>query len=129
MLRGACYRVHPASASTSLMLEIFDTRDVRNMIDMTMTYHPLNRGTVLARRARTFWVGVAIENSRHLLVKGARWSCQKASYQCLALISKLSGFTAVLFFSNFARACYGAQVKRCLRQVAGCKIFTLAGFL
>lgn len=81
----ACCRGHPASVSRSLELEAADARDVRRMIDMTMAYHPERRATVLARRARTFWAGVAIENGRHLLVKGHAGAARKQIIEALRL--------------------------------------------
>jgi glycosyltransferase involved in cell wall biosynthesis len=114
----ACYREHPASASTSLMLEAADTRDVSSMIDMTMAYHPRQRRMVLARRARTFWAGVAIDNSRHLLVKGHARAARKQVFQALRLSRS---WPVLLQFGSFlilrARVA-GAQVKRRLRSIA-----------
>ena len=113
----ACYRMHPASASTSLMLEAVDTRDVRSVIDMSMAYHPRHRGTVLARRARTFWARVAIENSRHLLVEGHAGAARKQVINALRLSRS---WPVLLQFGAFlilrARVA-GAQVKRRLRQM------------
>jgi hypothetical protein len=125
----ACYREHPASASTSLMLEAADTRDVRNMIEMTVAYHPQERGTALARQARTFWATVAIGNSRHLLVKGHAGAARKQVIQALRLSRSWPVLLQFCSFLILRARVAGAQVKRCLRQVAGCKIFTLASFL
>jgi len=124
-----CYREHPASASTSLMLEAADTRDVRNMIEMTVAYHPQERGTALARQARTFWATVAIGNSRHLLVKGHAGAARKQVIQALRLSRSWPVLLQFCSFLILRARVAGAQVKRCLRQVAGCKIFTLASFL
>jgi glycosyltransferase involved in cell wall biosynthesis len=114
----ACYREHPASASTSLMLEAADTRDVSSMIDMTMAYHPLQRGMVLARRARTFWAGVAIDNSRRLLVKGQARAARKQVFQALRLSRS---WPVLLQFGSFlilrARVA-GAKIKRRLRSIS-----------
>jgi glycosyltransferase involved in cell wall biosynthesis len=114
----ACYREHPASASTSLMLEAADTRDVSSMIDMTMAYHPRQRGMVLARRARTFWAGVAIDNSRRLLVKGHARAARKQVFQALRLSRS---WPVLLQFGSFlilrARVA-GAKIKRRLRSIS-----------
>jgi hypothetical protein len=114
----ACYREHPASTSTSLMLEAADTHDVSSMIDMTVAYHPRQRGRVLARRARAFWAGVAIHNSRHLLVKGHARAARKQVFQALRLSRS---WPVLLQFGSFLilrTRVAGAQVKRRLRSIA-----------
>jgi hypothetical protein len=111
------------------MLEAADTRDVRNMIEMTVAYHSQERGNALARQARTFWATVAIGNSRHLLVKGHAGAARKQVIQALRLSRSWPVLLQFCSFLILRARVAGAQVKRCLRQVAGCKIFTLASFL
>jgi glycosyltransferase involved in cell wall biosynthesis len=113
----ACYRVHPASVSTSLMLEAADARDVRSMIDMTMAYHSGRRATVLARRARTFLAGVAIGNSRHLLVNGHAGSAGKQIIEALRLSRS---WPVLLQFGSFLilwGRIAGARLKRRFRSI------------
>jgi glycosyltransferase involved in cell wall biosynthesis len=65
----ACYRLHPNSATSRLQLDAADVREVREMIDLTMTYHSRARGRVLARKARLWWAEAAVFHARELLVK------------------------------------------------------------
>jgi hypothetical protein len=65
----ACYRRHETSATSRMRLDAADTRDVRHMIDLTMTYHAPARGRMLANKARSSWAEVAVFHARELLVK------------------------------------------------------------
>jgi len=65
----ACYRVHPNSATSRLRLDAADARDIREMIDLTISYHSPARGRVLAKKARSWWAEVAVFHARELLVK------------------------------------------------------------
>jgi glycosyltransferase involved in cell wall biosynthesis len=65
----ACYRVHSDSATSRLRLDAADTREVREMIELTVAYHTAARGRVLARKARSSWAEVAVFHGRELLVQ------------------------------------------------------------
>ena len=65
----ACYRLHPNSATSRMQLDAADTREVRQMIELTATYHTPSRGRVLAMKARSCWAEAAFSNARELLVK------------------------------------------------------------
>jgi len=65
----ACYRLHPSSATSRLRLDATDTRDICEMIDLTMSYHSPARARVLARKARSWWAEAAVFHARELLVK------------------------------------------------------------
>ena len=65
----ACYRVHSASATSRMRLDAADTREVREVIDLTAAYHSPARGRMLATKARSWYVEVALFNARDLLVK------------------------------------------------------------
>jgi len=65
----ACYRLHPGSATSRLRLDATDTRDICEMIDLTMSYHSPARARVLARKARSWWAEAAVFHARELLVK------------------------------------------------------------
>ena len=47
----ACYRLHPNSATSGLRVDATDVRDVRQMIELTTTYHTPARGRALASKA------------------------------------------------------------------------------
>ena len=64
----ACYRLHGSSATSRLKLDAADVRDVRQMIELTATYHTPARGRVLARKARLWFAEIAVYNARDLLV-------------------------------------------------------------
>jgi len=65
----ACYRVHSNSTTSRLRLDAADTRDVRQMIELTATYHSAARGRALAKKARAWWAEAAVFHARELLVK------------------------------------------------------------
>src|SRR5438552_1532231 len=65
----ACYRMHPNSATSRIRLDATDARDIRQMIDLTMTYHSPARARVLAKKARSWWAEAAVFHARELLVK------------------------------------------------------------
>jgi glycosyltransferase involved in cell wall biosynthesis len=65
----ACYRLHSNSATSRMRFDAADTREVRQMIKFTMTYHSLARGRVLAKKARSEWAERSVFHARELLVK------------------------------------------------------------
>ncbi len=65
----ACYRLHPNSATSGMRVDATDSRDVRQMIELTATYHTPARGRVLASKARLWWAEAAVFHARELLVK------------------------------------------------------------
>jgi len=65
----ASYRLHPSSATSRLRVDATDTRDIREMIDLTMSYHTPARARVFARKARSWWAQAAVFHARELLVK------------------------------------------------------------
>jgi glycosyltransferase involved in cell wall biosynthesis len=66
----ACYRAHPNSATSRLRREAADAREVRELIDLTTSYHTPARGRVLARKARSYYAGLAVLYAREMLVAG-----------------------------------------------------------
>jgi len=65
----ACYRLHPNSATSGLRVDATDARDVRQMIELTTTYHTPARGRLLASEARLWYAEAAVFHARELLVK------------------------------------------------------------
>jgi len=66
----ACYRAHPNSATSRMRLDAVDVREVRELINLTTVYHSPARGRVLARKARSFYAGLAVLYARDMLVEG-----------------------------------------------------------
>ena len=66
----ACYRAHPNSATSRMRLDAADVREVRELINLTTAYHSPARGRVLARKARSFYAGLAVLYARDMLVEG-----------------------------------------------------------
>src|SRR5438128_4923304 len=66
----ACYRAHPNSATSRMRLDAADVREVRELINLTTVYHSPARGRVLARKARSFYAGLAVLYARDMLVEG-----------------------------------------------------------
>jgi glycosyltransferase involved in cell wall biosynthesis len=81
----ACYRLHGSSATSRLKLDAADVRDVRQMIELTATYHSPARGRVLARKARLWWAGIAVYNARDLLVTVGFVPAWRMTFEALRL--------------------------------------------
>jgi glycosyltransferase involved in cell wall biosynthesis len=114
----ACYRVHPASATSDLMLDAGDVREVRSMTKMTMAYHPPHRGSALARQARAFYAGLAVANSRHLLVQGHSAAARKQVIEALRMSrSSTVLWEAASLLVLWARVA-GARLKRRFRSIS-----------
>src|SRR5205823_5264311 len=64
----ACHRVHGSSATSRLKLDATDAREVRQMIELTATYHTPARGRALASKGRLWWAEAAVFRARELLV-------------------------------------------------------------
>ena len=52
-----------------MRVDATDARDVRQMIELTATYHTRARGRVLASKARLWYAEAAVFHARELLVK------------------------------------------------------------
>jgi hypothetical protein len=52
-----------------MRVDATDARDVRQMIELTATYHTPARGRALASKARLWWAEAAVFHARELLVK------------------------------------------------------------
>jgi hypothetical protein len=81
----ACYRLHGSSATSRLRLDAADVRDVREMIDLTMTYHSAARGRALARKARSRYAEEAVSHARELLVEAGFQPAWKRIVEALRL--------------------------------------------
>jgi len=81
----ACYRLHGSSATSRLRVDAADVRDVREMIDLTMTYHSPARGRVLARKARSRYAEEAVSRARELLVEAGFQPAWKHIVEALRL--------------------------------------------
>jgi hypothetical protein len=66
----AAYRVHEASATSRLILEAADVRDVRTMIELVGPNYPRHLAADWIRRARAYYANVAMHQNRELLVEG-----------------------------------------------------------
>jgi hypothetical protein len=51
-----------------MRLDAADVREVRELINLTTAYHSPARGRVLARKARSFYAGLAVLHARDMLV-------------------------------------------------------------
>lgn len=111
----AGYRHHPASATSKLRLSALDIRDIREMIHMTMSYHSVERGKQLARRAAEISAINAIANSRHLLMAGHYKSVRRQIFGALRLSHSWLVICELVAFLNFWLRITGAKIKRHFR--------------
>jgi glycosyltransferase involved in cell wall biosynthesis len=114
----ACYRVHPVSATSKLMLDAVDVREVRRTIKMMMAYHAPHRRSVLARKSRAFYAGLAVANSRHLLVQGHSEAARKQVIEALRMSRSTTVLWKVASFLVLWARVAGARLKRRFRSIS-----------
>jgi glycosyltransferase involved in cell wall biosynthesis len=112
----ACYRLHGSSATSRLRVDAADVRDVREMIELTMTYHPPARARELAKQARSWYAEAAVFHARELLVRVGFAPAWRQIAEALRLshsprvIRKIGSFLILSF------RIIGSRVKRWLRS-------------
>ena len=111
----ACYRVHSNSATSRLRLDAADVRDVREMINLTMTYHSTARGSVLANKARSWYAQAAVFHARELLVQFGFASAWRQIFEALRLSHSPRVIRMVFSFLVLWFRIIGSRVKRWLR--------------
>jgi glycosyltransferase involved in cell wall biosynthesis len=115
----ACYRVHPASATSKLRLGAEDLREVRGMIKMSRSYHPPHRASQLARQSRAFYAGLAVENSRDLLVQGHAAAARRQVIEALRTSRSIKVLWKVGAFLILQARIMEARLKRRFRSILG----------
>ncbi len=108
----ACYRVHANSATSRLRLDAADVRDVREMIDLTMTYHSAARGRVLANKARSWYAQAAIFHARELLVQFGFTSAWRQIVEALRLSHNRRVIGKIFSFLVLWLRIMGSRLKR-----------------
>jgi hypothetical protein len=112
----ACYRLHESSATSRLRVDATDTRDIREMIDLTMSYHSPARARVLARKARSWWAEAAIFHARELMVKvGFAHACRQI-VEALRLSHSPSVIRKIGSFLFLGFRITGARFKRWIKS-------------
>jgi hypothetical protein len=112
----ACYRLHPDSATSHMRLDAGDTREIRDMIDLTMTYHSPARGRVLARKARSWWAESAVFHARELLVQGRISPALRQISEGLRLCHNHRVIRMVFSFLVLWLRIMGSRLKRWMRS-------------
>jgi glycosyltransferase involved in cell wall biosynthesis len=112
----ACYRLHPNSATSRLRLDAADTRDVREMIDLTATYHTPARGRALASKARLWWAQAAVLHARELLVKVGFSPAWRQIIEALRLSRNRHVVRKIFSFLILCFRIIGSRVKRWLKS-------------
>jgi glycosyltransferase involved in cell wall biosynthesis len=113
----ACYRVHPASATSKLRLDAQDLREVRSMIKMSRSYHPPHRASQLARQSRAFYASLAVANSRDLLVQGHAGAARRQVIEALRTSRSITVLWKVGSFLVLWARIVGARLKRRFRPI------------
>jgi glycosyltransferase involved in cell wall biosynthesis len=113
----ACYRRHGASATSRLMLQADDVRDVRKTIDIAKAYHPPRVGSVLARKARAHSATWAVGNSRYLLVQGHFEAARKQVIEALRLSRSRRVIWGIVTLAVFCARIAAARLKRRFRSL------------
>jgi len=114
----ACYRVHPAAATSRMRLDAADVREVREVIDLTTAYHSPDRGRVLAGKARSFHAELAIFHAREMLVEVGFGPAWKQIPEALRLChSRRIVWQIFSFFVLWFRI-IGSRVKRRMKSKA-----------
>src|SRR4051812_16010313 len=112
----AGYRLHPHSATSRLRLDAADTREVREMIDLTATYHTPARGRALASKARLWWAQAAVLHARELLVKVGFSPAWRQIIEALRLSRNRHVVRKIFSFLILCFRIIGSRVKRWLKS-------------
>jgi glycosyltransferase involved in cell wall biosynthesis len=112
----ACYRVHSDSATSRLRVDAADVRDVREMIDLTVTYHSPARGRVLANKARSWYAEEAVFHARELLVKAGFTPAWRQIVEALRLCHKPRIIRMVFSFLVLWLRIMGSRLKRWMKS-------------
>ena len=112
----ACYRLHPHSATSRLRLDAADTREVRQMIELTATYHTPARGCALASKARLWWADAAVFHARELLVKVGFAPAWRQIVEVLRLSHNRRVVRKIFSFFVLCLRIMGSRLKRWLKS-------------
>jgi hypothetical protein len=94
-----------------------DVREVREMIDLTMTYHSRARGRVLAKKARSSWAEAAVVfHARELLVKVGFAPAWRQIVEALRLCYSPRMIRALFSFVVLWLRIIGSRVKRWIKS-------------
>ncbi len=115
----ACYRLHPDSATSRLRLDAADTREIREMIDLTAAYHTPARGRVLAREARSWWAEAAVFHARELLVSVGFAPAWRQIVEALRLSHNRRVIRKIFSFLILWLRIIASQLKRWLKSKLG----------
>jgi glycosyl transferase family 2 len=120
----ACYRLHPSSATSRLRVGATDTRDIRQMIDLTMSYHSPARARVFARKARSWWAQAAVFHARELLVKIGLSAAWPQIVEALRLSHDWRVIRKVFSFFILWLRIVGSRVKRSMKAKFNARVHT-----
>jgi glycosyltransferase involved in cell wall biosynthesis len=112
----ACYRRHGTSATSRMQVDAADTREVGEMIDLTMTYHSPARRGMLARKARSSWAEVAVFHARELLVQGRFTAAWRQIIESLRLCHNRRAIRMFLSFLVLWFRIMGSRLKRWIKS-------------
>jgi glycosyltransferase involved in cell wall biosynthesis len=112
----ACYRLHPDSATSRLRLDAADTCEVREMINLTETYHAPARGRALASKARLWWAEAAVFHARELLVKVGFAPAWRQIVEALRLSHNRRVVRKIFSFFVLWLRIMGSRLKRWLKS-------------
>jgi len=112
----ACYRVHGSSATSRLKLDATDARDMRQMIELTATYHTPARGRVLARKARLWWAEATVFHARELLVTVGFAAAWRQILEALRLSHNRRVLQQIFSFLVFWFRIIGSRLERWMKS-------------
>jgi len=112
----ACYRLHGSSATSRLKLDAADVRDVRQMIELTTTYHTPARGRALARKARLWFAQIAVYNARDLLETIGFAPAWRMIFEALRLSCNRHIIRMVLSFLVLSFQIIGSRLRHWLKS-------------
>jgi hypothetical protein len=99
-----------------MRLDAADAREVREMIDLTMTYHSPARGRLLARKARSSWADVAVFHARELVVQVGFAPAWRQIVEALRLSHNPRVVRKVFFVFVLWLRIRGSRVKRWIKS-------------
>jgi hypothetical protein len=99
-----------------MRLDAADAREVREVIDLTMTYHSSARGRVLAKKARSSWAEAAVFHARELLVQAGFTPAWRQIVEALRLSHSPRIMRRICSFLLLCFRITGSRLKRWMKS-------------
>lgn len=112
----AVYRIHQQSETSRLVQDAADVRDIRRMLEVTMSYQRAGVASKISRRARAHYAGLAVHKARRMMVLGCAQSARKQLIEAFRLSNTPQLWGQGVSFLLFWARVTGARLKRRVKR-------------